>query len=89
VAQGIDVRADVLKVPHHGSKYASDDAFLRAVNPKVAVIEVGAKNTYGQPASSTLARLASSTNALVLRTDQNGTVEIYHEDGKLKIVKEK
>jgi beta-lactamase superfamily II metal-dependent hydrolase len=59
------------------------------VNPEVAVIEVGAKNTYGQPASSTLARLASSTDTMVLRTDQNGTVEIYPEDGKLKIIKEK
>ncbi len=89
LSQHDDIRADVLKVGHHGSKYASDDAFLRAVNPKVAAIEVGAKNTYGQPASSTLARLASSTDALVVRTDQNGTVEIYPDGSKLKIVKEK
>jgi competence protein ComEC len=84
-----DIRADVLKVGHHGSKYASGDDFLRAVNPSVAVIEVGVHNTYGHPGSSTLARLASSTSALVLRTDQNGTVEVYPENGKLKIIKEK
>ena len=89
IAQGVDVRADVLKAPHHGSKYSSDDAFLRAVNPSVAVIEVGAKNTYGQPASSTLARIASSTRAVIVRTDQNGTIEIYPENNKLKIVKQK
>jgi competence protein ComEC len=84
-----DLRANVLKVGHHGSSYSSGDAFLRAVNPDAAVIEVGAKNNYGHPGSSTLARLASSTDALVLRTDQNGTIEIYPENGKLKIIKDK
>ena len=89
VANHIDIRADVLKVPHHGSKYSSGDEFLRAVNPRVAVIEVGANNTYGHPGSSTLARLASSTDALIFRTDKNGTVEVYPEGEKLKIKKEK
>ena len=84
-----DLRADVLKVPHHGSNYASDAAFLRAVAPRVAVIEVGAKNTYGHPGKDTLARLASSTRAAVYRTDQNGTVEVWAEKGKVKIKKEK
>ena len=89
VARHDDIRADVLKVAHHGSKYASDDAFLRAVDPAVAVIEVGAKNTYGQPGPSTLARLASATDAVVFRTDRDGTVEIYPEDGKLRVVEGK
>lgn len=80
-----DLHADILKVPHHGSKYSSGDAFLRSVNPSVAVIEVGAKNTYGQPGVVTLARLASSTCAQVFRTDENGTVEIYYENGVLKV----
>ena len=89
VANYKNIHADVLKVPHHGSKYSSGDEFLKAVNPEVAVIEVGAKNVYGHPGSSTLARLASDTEALVLRTDQNGTVEVYPEDGKLKVFREK
>jgi competence protein ComEC len=88
LAQGSDVRADVLKVPHHGSKYASDGAFLRAVNPAIAVIEVGAHNTYGHPASSTLAELASSTRATIFRTDRDGTIEVYMQDGKLVAKKE-
>lgn len=90
-ASGSDsLHVDVLKVPHHGSKYSSGDAFLRAVSPSVAVIEVGAKNTHGHPGSSTLARLASDTNAMVLRTDKNGTVEVYPDgNGELKIVKGK
>jgi len=84
-----DLRADILKVPHHGSKYASGDAFLRIVDPSVAVIEVGAKNTYGQPGAATLARFASSTHAQIFRTDENGTVEIYADHGKLEVVRGK
>jgi len=84
-----DLHADVLKVPHHGSKYSSGDAFLRAVGPSVAAIEVGAKNVYGHPGAATLARLASSTHAEVFRTDQNGTVEVFYENGKLKVMREK
>ncbi len=89
VAKRGDLHADILKVPHHGSKYSSGDAFLRAVNPSVAVIEVGAKNVYGHPGAATLARLASSTHAEVFRTDQNGTVNISYENGRLKIEREK
>lgn len=89
VVSGKDIRADILKVPHHGSKYSSGDAFLRAVDPSVAVIEVGAKNTYGHPGAATLARIASSTRAEVFRTDQNGNVEIYYKNGKLRIQREK
>jgi competence protein ComEC len=89
VAQGINLGADILKVAHHGSKFASGDAFLRAVNPKIAVIEVGAKNKYGHPAKETLARIASSTNAAIFRTDENGTIAISADSGKLEIVKEK
>jgi competence protein ComEC len=84
-----DLHAEILKVPHHGSKYASGDAFLRAVDPAVAVIEVGEKNTYGQPAAATLARIASSTRAAVFRTDQNGTVGISLKDNALEIEREK
>lgn len=84
-----DIRVDILKVPHHGSKYSSGDAFLRTVYPRAAVIEVGAHNTYGHPGKETLARLASSTNAKVFRTDRDGTVEIWSEGDTLRISKAK
>jgi competence protein ComEC len=89
VANHADIQADVLKVGHHGSKYSSGDKFLHAVDPRVAVIEVGANNTYGHPGSSTLARLTASTDATIYRTDRNGTVEVWPEDGRLEIKKEK
>lgn len=89
VKNGVRLQADVLKVAHHGSKYASGSAFLCTVKPKAAVIEVAAKNVYGHPSKETLARLASSTHAAIVRTDQDGTIEIWAEEGKLKIAKEK
>ena len=65
--------ADVLKVGHHGSSTSSSDAFLAAVKPRVAVISVGARNTYGHPSNDVLRALAVA-GAEVLRTDQAGTV---------------
>ncbi|VVB98317.1 Metallo-beta-lactamase superfamily protein [uncultured archaeon] len=67
-----NINADVLKVPHHGSMYASSAEFLRSVGPKLAVIEVG-KNDYGHPANETLERLRVA-GAEILRTDLNGTI---------------
>ena len=89
ITQKNDLHADVLKVAHHGSKYSSSDAFLRAVNPRIVAIEVGAKNTYGHPTPQTLARIASGTHAQVFRTDQNGTIAVFSENGKLKVITEK
>jgi len=66
---------DVLKVAHHGSATASSDAFLAAVRPAVAVISVGANNTYGHPNGGTVGRLRDHSSRVV-RTDQEGTVEV-------------
>lgn len=73
LAAGAEVRADVLKVGHHGSAGSTGTAFLRAVAPRWAVISVGAGNPFGHPAPSVLKRL-SRAGVTVYRTDQNGTV---------------
>jgi competence protein ComEC len=65
----------VLKVDHHGSTNGTDDNWLSVLRPAVAVIEVGAKNTYGHPAPSTI-DLLKKYAAQIYRTDQNGTIEI-------------
>lgn len=67
-----NIDADVLKAPHHGSRYGTSSAFLNKVTPQLGVIEVG-KNDYGHPANETLQRLAAA-GVMVLRTDLNGTV---------------
>ncbi|HNT33934.1 MAG TPA: ComEC/Rec2 family competence protein, partial [bacterium] len=68
------LESEVLKVPHHGSKYSSSSSFLRKVAPEVAVIQVG-RNSYGHPHPDALARLEAVCD-LVMRTDLDGTVEI-------------
>jgi len=67
------LRADVLKVGHHGSKSSSSEDFLDAVSPQIAVISVGLDNMYGHPHQQTLDRLAER-GIEVYRTDVNGAV---------------
>ena len=75
LASGTDLRADLLKVGHHGSRFASQAAFLAAVQPRLALISVGRHNTFGHPAGSTLATLRAA-GAAVYRTDTCGAVVI-------------
>jgi competence protein ComEC len=75
-----DLRADVLKVGHHGSSTSTTAAFLDAVRPRVALISVGAANTYGHP-NPAVVRALSAGNAQVLRTDHVGTV-VVRTDGR-------
>jgi competence protein ComEC len=74
MATGADLRSDVLKVPHHGSKYSSSARFLTKVKPEVSVIEVG-ENNYGHPSPKTLARY-QKIGSVVYRTDINGNVVV-------------
>ncbi len=69
------LRADVLKVGHHGSSSSTSDAFLQAVSPKYAVISCGADNSYGHPHKETISRL-NDMGIDYYRTDMNGTVTI-------------
>ena len=67
------LRADILKVGHHGSKTSSSEEFLAAVLPRYAVISVGRKNRYGHPVQEVLDRIAAS-GATIFRTDRDGDV---------------
>jgi len=66
-----DLQATILKVGHHGSDTSSGSEFLQEVDPELAVISVGAQNSYGHPDEATLSRLSA---AEVARTDQAGTI---------------
>jgi competence protein ComEC len=81
LARGVDVRADVLKVPHHGSD-AQEPAFLEAVGAAVALTSVGADNTYGHPSARTLAAAAPQS----FRTDLHGDLALVHRAGGLVVV---
>jgi competence protein ComEC len=75
IANGDDVKADVVKVGHHGSRYASTPAFVAAVHPHFAVISVGRHNSFGHPAPATIESW-SNAGAVVLRTDLGGAISL-------------
>ncbi|HEY8321954.1 MAG TPA: DNA internalization-related competence protein ComEC/Rec2 [Candidatus Baltobacteraceae bacterium] len=75
LASGIDLRATVLKVGHHGSAYGTSDAFLTAIRPRYAIVSVGRHNHFGHPAPRTLAALRR-IGATVYRTDEDGAVSV-------------
>ena len=79
-----NLRADVLKVPHHGSKTSSSESFLAALSPRIAVIQVGAKNRYGHPAQEVLERFAAF-GIPVLRSDLNGDILITSDGTAMRI----
>jgi competence protein ComEC len=74
------LRADVLKVGHHGSATSSTQAFLAAVRPRLALVSVGAGNRYGHPNPLALRALAAA-GASVLRTDRLGSI-VVRTDGR-------
>ena len=79
LADHAPVRALALKVGHHGSRYSSTGAFLDAVEPAVAIISVGARNSFGHPTPEVLGRLEAA-GARIYRTDRDGAV-ILETDG--------
>lgn len=85
LSSGANLKSDVLKVGHHGSKSSTTPSFLKAVSPKYAVISCGAGNQYGHPHKETISKLANA-GVNVYRTDTNGTV-IFVSDGKTLTVK--
>jgi beta-lactamase superfamily II metal-dependent hydrolase len=86
LSAGIDVKADVLKVGHHGSDTSTAESFLKKVSPKYAIISVGADNSYGHPAQTTLDKL-NATGSIIYRTDQDGTIIIKSDGIKLSVSK--
>lgn len=73
IDSGANLKADVLKVSHHGSYTASTEQFLKAVNPKYAIISCGKSNEYGHPHDVVMNRL-EALNCTILRTDELGTI---------------
>jgi beta-lactamase superfamily II metal-dependent hydrolase len=88
--KGENVSAKVLKVGHHGSKYASSENFLKSVKPEIALISDAENNRYGHPSQAALDRL-KAIGAKLYRTDLQGEITIKTtgktENGKLYEIK--
>lgn len=80
-------KIDVLKIPHHGSRYQSTE-FALATNPKLAIISAGAQNSYGHPAPETIF-LYEMVGAKVLRTDNSGSIAVAASGGNLSFNSQK
>jgi competence protein ComEC len=86
----LDLKAKVIKIGHHGSKYATSENFVKRAQPEAAIISDGGWNRYGHPAQSVLDRLKAA-NVKVWRTDLQGEVTITTkgrgDSGKLYEIK--
>lgn len=78
---GTDLRAAVLKVGHHGSRFSTGEDFLEAVSPGFAVISCAEDNRYGHPAPETVERLERA-GCRIFYTMKSGAVTLYPANGK-------
>ena len=79
-----DLRADILQIPHHGSKTSTAAAFVRRVRPRVGIISLGAGNIYGHPHPSVL-RVLESERVQVFRTDDHGAITVTSDGTRYDI----
>ena len=78
------LKADILKVAHHGSKTSSIKEFINAVSTKYAVIGVGKDNKFGHPSEKTLKTL-NDKNVKIYRTDISGEIMIIIDGDSVKV----
>ena len=78
------LRADILKVGHHGSKNSTTPEFLAAMQPQVGIISAGEVNPYGHPSPELLERLESA-GVRILRTDRDGAVHVLTDGTRIEV----
>lgn len=84
LSKDIDLKSDVIKIGHHGSKTATNLDFLNQVSPKIAIISCGIQNKFGHPHKETLDKLKIN-NIKTYRTDYNGTIKMKTDGNKIFI----
>jgi competence protein ComEC len=84
MTSGAPIQADIMKVPHHGSRTTTSE-FIAAVHPRLALVSVGAHNTFGHPNPGLLSELAALSVSAV-RTDQRGDVLVVGEAKQLRVM---
>ncbi|MCS7066851.1 MAG: hypothetical protein NZL85_11350, partial [Fimbriimonadales bacterium] len=82
--QGAELRAEVLKVAHHGSYNGTDMAFLNRVRPRIAVISCGFRNLYGHPHKEALQALQKA-GAAIYRTDLQGDITLRIQGDRVQV----
>ena len=76
------LKADILKVGHHGSATSTSDVFLDAVDPDIAVFQVGAHNNYGHPSDIIIEKI-QKRGIIIRRNDYNGAVGFSFQNDRI------
>lgn len=84
IEKQINLKANVLKVAHHGSSDATSQEFLDQIKPQIAVIQVGRSNKFGHPSLGVIKRL-KKMDVQIIRTDQDGDVKIMSDGQKAEV----
>jgi competence protein ComEC len=84
IASGADLRSDILKVPHHGSRTSSSIEFIGRMRPRYAVISVGQRSPFGHPHPEVVDRY-HTVGINVLQTGKNGTITVSTDGTRLEI----
>lgn len=85
---GSDVRSTVLKLGHHGSRTSTNEDWLRAVQPQLGIISVGAGNSFGHPHPEVIAAL-NTVGVRYLRTDEHGTITITSDGTQIHVTSQR
>ncbi|MCD4705370.1 MBL fold metallo-hydrolase [bacterium] len=81
IKQNINIKSEIFKANHHGSRWSNCNYFLDKVKPELAIIQSGIDNSFGHPHQETLDRL-EERNIEILRNDELGNIWIYSDGGK-------
>ena len=84
LSDNVNLKSDIIKIGHHGSKTSTSYNFLHEVNPSFAIISVGENNKYGHPSLDTLLNL-NLMNIKTYRTDLNGTIIVTSNGNTISI----
>jgi competence protein ComEC len=84
VRSGVDLKADVLKVPHHGSKTSSSEAFIESVEPRLAIISVGERSHFGHPHDVVVNRYLTR-GAQLLQTGRDGMITVESDGATFNV----
>jgi competence protein ComEC len=83
LADGQEVKCDLLKIAHHGSKSSSSEPFVAAARPSAAIVMVGRENRYHHPSDDVLKRYGD-IGATIYRTDRNGSIMMRIDDSEVR-----
>jgi competence protein ComEC len=85
LTQEVDLRADVLQIPHHGSRTSTLPEFVQRVQPRIGIISLGAANPYGHPHPQVL-RTLHHHRVQIFRTDQHGAVTVVSDGTHYRVI---